>query len=220
MIAGGGRVSFYLADLLRRSNIDITIVEQDRACCEELAEKLPKARIVCGDASNNRLLLQEGLLSCDALVSATGLDELNMIISLYAKRGGIPQVITKLGRIETLDLMEDLSLGSVVCPKDLCCNAIVRYVRAIQKQTGAALTVHSIAGGQAEAIEFQIDADSPHCGEKLKTLHLRKNVLIAAINRTSQFILPNGESTFLPGDVVVVVTTGGTVLYHFNDIFE
>ena len=131
MICGGSRISYYLAERLLKSGINVQIIEQNYNRCLELANLLPQACIVHGDASNQVLLTSEGLESSDALVTLTGLDELNMIISLYGNACGIPQVITKVGHLENNDLLDSLSLGSVICPKDLCSNTIVRYVRAM-----------------------------------------------------------------------------------------
>ena len=109
----------------------------------------------------------------------------------------------------------------MVCPRELCCSTIVRYVRAMRNQTGAALTVHSIADGQAEASEFLVDAETKHCGEPLKNLKtkIRPGVLIAGITHGAKTEIPNGESCFQRGDSLVVVTSDDTVIYQLNDIF-
>ena len=221
MIVGGGRISYYLAKHLLKSGIGVTIIEREPARCVELADLLPKANIIQGDGSAQSLLDSEGLTSSDALVTATGLDELNMILSLYGSSVGVPQIITKLGRMENANVLGSMNLGSVVCPRELCCSTIVRYVRAMRNQTGAALTVRSIADGQAEASEFLVDAETKHCGEPLKNLKnkLRPGVLIAGITHGAQTEIPNGESCFQRGDSLVVVTSGDTVIYQLNDIF-
>lgn len=121
--------------------------------------------------------------------------------------------------MENSILADSLALGSVICPKELSCNTIVRYVRAMQNQTGAAVSLHFIADGQAEAIEFLLDASAKNCGVPLRQLKLRPNVLIASITDGSQTEVPNGNSTFRAGDTVVVVTNGSQVLQQFNDIF-
>ena len=156
----------------------------------------------------------------DALVTLTGLDEMNMIIAMYGKKCGVSQIITKVGRRRNGNLLDELELGSVVCPKELCCNNIVRYVRAMQNQTGAAVTVHTIADGQAEAMEFRVNEKTIHCNEPLKALKIRKNVLVASIIHGGQIEIPNGDSCFTQGDSVVVVTSSDKVLYQLNDIFE
>ena len=142
-----------------------------------------------------------------------------MIMSLYGIKQNVPIVITKLSRMDNRSIIDTLSLGSVVCPKDLCCNTIIRYVRAMQKQTGAALSLRTIADGQAEAIEFLVDHNTRHCGVPLKQLKLKPDVLVAMINRGASTDIPSGDSSFHIGDSVVVVTSGRGTLQDLNDIF-
>lgn len=220
LLAGGGRVSYYLAQELLERGIHTEIIEQDPKRCQELAELLPAVCVIQGDASSQNLLESEHMESFDTLVTLTGLDELNMIVSLYGKGRGVPQVITKLGRAENLRMLDGLRLGSMVCPKDLCCSTIVRYVRAMQNQQGAAITVHSIADGQAEAMEFLADSATPHCGEPLRSIRLKPNVLLACITHGSKTQIPNGNSSFAPGDTLIVVTSGSRSIQRLGDIFQ
>ena len=199
--------------------MSVQIIESDRERCTELAALLPETSIIHGDGTDQDLLNSQGLSNCDALVTLTGVDELNMIVSLYGISQSVPLVITKLSRLDNRNIIDSLSLGSVVCPKELCCNTIVRYVRAMQKQTGAALSIHSIADGQAEAVEFLVDKNTRNCGVPLKQLKLKANVLVAMISRGSMTEIPNGDSCFRQGDAVVVVTSGRGVLRDLNDIF-
>jgi len=219
LLCGGGRVSYYLAANLIKSGISVTIVENDLDRCKRLCELLPEATIIHGNAGNTELLESEGLSKFDALVTLTGSEELNMIVSLYGSSVGVPQVITKLGHISSQSILDSLRLGSVVCPKDLVANNIVRYVRAMQNQTGAAISVHAIADGQVEAMEFRVDESAKNCGIPLKNLSPKANVLIASITHGSQTEIPNGDSMFHAGDTVVVVTTGRGSVRQLNDIW-
>lgn len=220
ILCGGGRVSYYLAQMLLKNGIGVQIVEQNYDKCVELANMLPKASIIHGDATKEFLLDNEGISDCDALVTLTGVDEMNIIISLYGSSCKVPQVITKLGRLENNTILDALPLGSIISPKELSCNNIVQYVRAMQNQTGAALTVYMIADGQAEAVEFIVDQSTLHCGEPLKKLKIKKNVLVVCIMHGAQLEIPNGDSSFVIGDTVIVVTGADRVLYKLNDIFE
>ena len=219
ILCGGGRVSYYLASLLEKDGISVQIIESDRDRCIELATLLPDTTVIHGDGTDQDLLNSQGLPRCDALVTLTGVDELNMIMSLYGIHQNVPLVITKLSRLDNRSIIDTLSLGSIVCPKELCCNTIVRYVRAMQKQTGAALSIHPIADGQAEAVEFLVDKHTRNCGIPLKQLKLKPNILIAMISRGSYTEIPNGDSVFNAGNAVVVVTSGRGTLQELNDIF-
>ena len=219
MLCGGGRVSYYLASALEKSGISVLIVEKEKERCLELSAMLPHADIIHGDAGDLAFLESLNLSKFDALVALTGLDELNMIISSYATSLNLPQVITKVGHSGNRQIMDRLKLGSIICPKDLVCTNIVRYVRAMQNQSGAAISIHSIADGMVEAMEFLVDESTPNCGIALKNLNPRSNVLIAGISHGSKTEIPNGDSMFHPGDTVVVVTTDRGTVHQLSDIF-
>jgi trk system potassium uptake protein TrkA len=178
-----------------------------------------KCCIIHGDATSQSLLEKEGIANCDALVTLTGLDELNMVISLYGNSQGVPQIITKLGRMGSSGIVDDLPLGSLIYPKELCCNTIVRYVRAMQNQAGAAISLHAIADGKMEAVEFLVDETTRNCGVPLKDLKLKPNILLACINHAGNTEIPNGASFFEKGDTVILVTPGRGSLLQLNDIF-
>ena len=219
LIGGGGRVSFYLAQLLEEDGICVRIMEKEEHRARELADTLPKADIYYGDFSSRKELENAGLQDFDAFLSMTGIDEINMVTSLYAASQGVGQVITKLSRPENGLLAGNLSLGSVVCPRELCSNDIVRYVRAMENQIGAAVSVHGIADGKAEAVEFLAEATTRNLGVPLKDLKLRPNVLIASISHGENVEIPHGTSVIQEGDGVVVVTTERGAIDTLNDIF-
>ena len=219
LILGGGTLSYYVAQRLESSSIDATIMESDEARCVELATLLPEADIVCGNPREDGLFEGEELSEADALISLTDSDELNMVLSLYGHHRGLPQIVTRLEQLGDRGITERLPLGSVICPRHLCCNNIVRYVRAMQNQVGAAITLHSIADGQAEALEFLVDENALHCGIPLKKLKLRPHVLLVGITSRGGTEIPSGDSVYHQGDSVVVVAGGDAVIGQFNDIF-
>ena len=221
MICGGGRIGYYLAERLAKNRVMVQLIEQDRERCEELADRLPpEVCVINGDASSQFLLESEGIQDCDVFVTMTGMDEMNMILSLYAKNCGVPQVITKVGHLEKSSIHDSLDLGSVICPKELCCNEIVRYVRAKQNTEGAALTLHNIADGQVEALEFVADEQTKFLDTPLSEIKLRQNILIACITHGSNTVIPSGDSVYRIGDSVIIVAKGGMTLLQLNDIFQ
>ena len=219
VLCGGGRVGFYLASMLEKSGISVQLVEQDYDRCQELAMQLPDTTIIHGDGTDQTMLDSVRLSDADAMVSLTGLDELNMIMSLYGQSRGVPQVITKLNRVENRNMIDSLGLGSVVCPKELCSNTIARYVLAMDNQSGTAVSVHAIADGQAEAVEFQADGRTRNCGIPLKDIKLKPDVLLVSITQGSHTEIPSGESRFYPGDTIVVVSSDRGSIRQLNDIF-
>ena len=220
LLGGGSRIAYYLAQELGKSGISSSIIEMDQKKCVELSQKLPDTTIVHGDISDHSVLDSEDIGKYDAFVSLTGLDEVNIVASAYADLMGVRQIVTKVGRGSNSRLLDSLPIGSVISPKDLCTMHIVRYVRAIQQGEGAALTIHKIADGQAEAIEFTVDEETKHVDEPLKDVKIRKNILINSIGHGVHTEIPNGDSSFHVGDTVVVVTDGDTDVRELNDIFE
>ena len=219
LICGGSRIAYHLSQRLTKSGINVTIIEKNTEKCLQLSAALPDVDIINSDATSSFTLEGQGIERCDAIVALTGMDEQNIIISLYGHTHKVPNIITKLDHIDDSGILDFLPQSSVVCPKELCCNAIVRYVRAMQNQTGAAVAVHLIADGKAEATEFILDKSAPNCGTPLKELKLKKGVLISCITRRGKTEIPNGNSSFTAGDSVVIVTNSGAI-HQFSDIFE
>lgn len=219
MLVGGGRVSYYLAQNLLDAGIRVKIIENDANRCLHLANTLPQASVIHADGTLPNVLDSEGIAETDALVTLTGMDEFNIIASLYGASRGVQNITTKINRLETAGMLETLPIGSVVSPKELCSENIVQYVRAMQNQAGAAASVHRIADGRVEALEFIINEHSRYVGEPLKNLRLKKNVLMACITRQGKTEIPGGNSTFGINDTVIIVTTREEPILQFNDIF-
>lgn len=217
MIVGCGAIGFYLSKLLVESGIRVKIIDSDKANCEEISGFIPKADVICADGTNHQLLIEEGLLSCDALVSLTGVDEENIIISLFAKAKGVDKVITKVNNSMLLPVIDSLGLDSIITPKDVAANIVGTYVRAKENAKGSkVLTLYKLAGGLIEALEFSVGAEGNYIGVKLKDLALRKNVLIGVIVKGNKLIIPNGDSTLETGDRVLVVAKDS----HFDDLSQ
>ncbi len=219
MLVGGGRISYYLAEILDRSGVDVKIIEKDAERCEQLAAMLSRAEIVCGDVGHRTLLESEGLRETDALISLTDMDELNMLVSIYGTNWGVPQVITKLSHVEDSKILGSLPVGSVISPRKLSSRSILRYVRAMDHQAGAAITVHSLAEGAVEASEFLVTEATMYCGKPLREIRLKKNILVAGITRGAETKIPDGNSHFEVGDSVVVVAPSEAEIYELNNIF-
>lgn len=220
MIIGGGRIAFYLAKQLLAAGMDVKIIESDLEQCENLSELLPDATVIHGDGTDQQLLLEEGIEHMDAVVALTGIDEENIIISLYASRTTHAKVITKINRSSYEDIVANLDLGSVFYPRRICADNVVRYVRAMQASNAYASmeTLCKIANGKAEALEFHVTKEADYCGIPLQALSLRDNLLIGCITRKGKLITPRGSDTIEVGDSVIVVTTHGGIA-TLDDIF-
>ena len=208
LIVGGGKASYYLAQTLISSGINVKIIEQDKARCEELSIALPKAIIINGDGSDEALLQEEGIQYTESFVPLTGIDEENILLTLYANQVSNAKVITKINRINFNSVLSQLNLGSVVYPKFITTEAIVAYVRAKSASKEKNIeTLYHLHDSTAEAIEFNVVEKSDMTGTPLCKLKLKDNLRIAFINRNGAIIIPSGNDTIEVGDTVMVVTT-------------
>lgn len=211
MIMGGSRICVYLARLLQESGMSVTIIEQDRERCEKLIDLVPKANIVCGDATRSDVLLEEGLRSADAFVALTGEDGDNIITSIYAQRSGIGKIVTKVNREHFTEILEDAGIDSAVNAKEVVAEQITSYVRGLHNSidSGSVETLYKLADGSAEALEFKVSASSKCLGITLRDIQLKPNVLIAALIRGRESIIPDGNTVIMAGDHAVVVAPAG-----------
>ncbi len=222
MIIGGSRIAVYLAIRLIGAGIDVKIIEKDEKRCEILADLLHDAIIIYGDGTDQALLLSEGIDQMDAVVTLTGLDEENVMVSMYADYLGVPKTITKINRVEYVPMLNEKGIGSVVSPKLLTVNEILRYVRALSNThvEDSVLSLHRIVGEQAEALEFRVSASMKYLGVPLRELRVRDNVLVACITRGDEIIIPRGHHAMELEDIVVVVAAADLAINDLNDIFE
>lgn len=220
MVIGASRSAFYLAKMLLKSGCSVTIVDKDKEICQTFAEALPEAVIVCGDAAQEELLLEEGLDAADAFVTLTGNDEENILLSYQALSRGVGKVITKIHRQEFSSMAAKLGLDCVISPRKLMSDVLTRYARALENSMGSKIeTLYKLMGGDTEAAEFKVEEDFAFAGIELKKLKIKKNTLIAGILRGRRAIIPTGADCILPGDRVVTLTAGFP-LTDLADIME
>ena len=220
MIIGGGKSTYYLAKRLIRNGISVKIIESDRSRCEELSKLLPKAVIINGDGTDEDLLKEEGIEYVESFVPLTGIDEENILLTLYARQVSNAKVITKINRINFRDVINTLDLGSVVYPKYITAEAIIAYVRAKTASKDSNIeTLYHMFNHRVEAIEFRVDDESGVTDIPFKDLHLKKNLLVSFINRNGDIIIPSGNDCIRLGDTVMIVTTH-TGFYDIQDILE
>jgi len=221
MIIGGGNMSYYLAKRLLNTGIKVKIIEKNPEICEQLVQLLPKAEIVNGDGTDNKLLLEEGIQYAESVVSLINIDEENILLSLFAKsQTDKAKIITKINRIAYDEVISKLDLDTIIYPKSTTADYIVKFVRAKKNSLGSNIeTMHLILDGKAEALEFSIGENSPVTNLPIEKLNLKKNILIACINHNGEIIIPRGQNVIEKGDTVIVVTTI-TGLKDISDILE
>lgn len=207
MIAGGGDVAYYLCRILRKAGISLKLIEKDPKRCEMLCTALPEVTVICGDAADQQILLEEGLENANSFAALTNLDEENIMLSLFARVKGCKKLVTKINRIDFFDVIKQLDLDSIIYPKNITSELIVSYVRAMKNTIGSNVqTVYSIIKGKAEAAEFLIKDTSPVLGKPLMELKFKPNVLVAVILRGNRVIIPRGSDVIEKNDSVIVVS--------------
>ncbi len=221
MIIGGGRAAYYLASCLLAAGINVKIIENNAVRCEELSVLLPKATIINGDGSNEELLKEEGIEYTESFVPLTGIDEENIILTLYAKQVSHAKIITKINRITFKDVISALNLGSVLYPRYITAEAIIAYVRAKKnsKASDKIETLYHMFDSRVEAIEFLVESESAVTDTAFKDLALKKHLLITFIYRKGRIIIPTGQDCIHVGDTVMIVTTH-TGFHNILDILE
>ena len=222
MIVGGGRVSYYIAKYCKETHLrlKLKIIETNRERCEFLAEEFPECSIINGNGIDQELLKREGIETTDAFCSLTGFDEENIMLSLYAGKLSDTRLITKVNRISFENVIREMNLGSVIYPKQIIADSIVRYVRALENSKGSNVeTLYKIADGRAEAMEFRVLNDPDLINRSFSDMNFKDGVLICGIIRNHKIITPNGSDMMKVGDRVIVVTKN-TGYNDLRDILE
>ena len=208
LIAGGGMISYYLAKRLLELRISVKIIEKDEKRCDELAEALPKAMVIHGDATDRTLLVEESIEDMDAVCALMGQDEANILLSLYVDKISDAKRMIKIHRNSYEDMVSELPVGTIISTKKITAEYITRFVRSMQNSYGSNVeALYRLMDGRVEAMEFNVGQDAKVTWGTLKDLEIRKNTLICCINRQGKIIRPGGNDRIEPGDSVVVVTT-------------
>lgn len=207
-IVGGGRITQYITKRLLRAGKRVKILEMDKDRAEELAVVFPEAVIIRGDGTNQELLDAEGIEHYDAVLALTGIDEENILLSMYAASKEVLRIITKVNRTSLLKILHDVGLQTIVTPKNLMANLIVRAVRAHDHRPGSEiLTLYKMVDNRVEALEFQIGENAGITNIPLKDLNISRDSLLVYVVRKREILFPTGEMKLHPGDRAILVTS-------------
>ena len=219
MIIGGGRISYYLSELLSETGRNIKMIDSNLERCQILTNLLDEVSIIHGDGTDQDLLDEQGIENQDSLVALTGIDEENIIVSMYALSKNVKKVITRVDR-HSYSILNDVGLETVVSPQIVAGNLVTRYVRALQNSAENAQikTLYKLVGGRVEAVEFSVPFDAGYENIPFKDLKLLPNLLIGCLIRNGKIIYPDGNDVMKGGDSVIVVTTD-RILEDLHDIF-
>ncbi len=219
MVVGGGKIAYYLAPLITEMGMKVKIIENNEKRCEELSELLPDSIIIYGDGTDEELLESENIADMDAFISLTGRDEDNLILALIAKQHLIKKIVLKINRMNYLNIIQNLALNSIISPKLIAANHIIKYVRGLKNAEASEIqTLYRIVDGKAETIEFTANKHTKFIGIPLKNLNIIKDVLLTTIVRKNKIIIPHGNDFIKEGDSVIIISKN-KVLSDINQIF-
>ena len=206
IVIGSGDITHYLCSMLRKT-INLKVIDKHRPLCDELACDFKDISVICGDETDQELLIEEGVGNCDAFISSSERDEENILLSLFAKKSGDAKIITKINRADYDDIIKHLDLDTSIYPKRITADIILRYVRATQNAFGSNVEkMYNVITGKVEALEFKVTVGSPICAKPLMQLNFKKDVLVGAILRDGELIIPRGSDIIMPGDSVIIVS--------------
>ncbi len=208
MLIGGGRIAYYLARLLDNCGMSVKLMESDLKRCEELSSHFSDTDIavVHGDGTSQEELAAQGLSSLDAFVSLTGMDEENIVMSMYASTCEVKKVVTKVNRFPS-ELLNTFGLDSVISPRSLTATRIVAFARSMHNaDKGGIRALYRPLDGKIEALEFEASEGARCLNTPFKALSLRPDLLVAAIMRKNKILHPRGDDVIEAGDRVIVVT--------------
>ncbi|MBE5756922.1 MAG: Trk system potassium transporter TrkA [Clostridiales bacterium] len=208
MIVGGNTDGYYLAKNLLDLGLTVKLIEEKKDRAEELCALLPYASVINCNSADTDMLIEEGIETVDAVVSLSGNDDTNTMISLFAKKLGVKKIITRIDKKVIKTVMEEMGLDMVISPKDVTANSILKYVRSKSSasQRGV-INLYKIIADKVEATEFLVLDDYEFLNKKLKTIKIRKDVIIGAIIKKGEVVIPSGDIVIEKNDKVIIVTT-------------
>lgn len=220
LILGGGDLGLSLCQQLADQPVQITLVEKDPARCALISTWFHKVDVCQGDATNHPFLQTLNFDAMDALIAVTGSDEINAMLALYGRSRQIGLVFCRQNTHSYLPILHEAKIRTVM-PKDLATEQILGYVRSIDsRDENPIITLHTLAGGQIEALEFEIGPDARRIvAAPLQALPLKKNILITAVLRHAQMIIPGGRDQLQTGDFIIVLAPAGQV-HRLADLLE
>ena len=217
MIIGAGKIAYYLLNMLQHSKIDLKVLEVDRKRAEWFSQEFPDLYVVHGDGTAKDILLEESAQNYDAVATLTGVDEENIIASMFLNSIGVQKNITKINRTSLLEIIDSQDFASIVTPKGSAVDTIMHFIRGrYNAQFSSLEALHHVANGRIETLQFQIKEENKMTHRPLSELKLKKGVLLAAIIRNGKAIFPTGADQIVVGDKILVTT----LLQNITKIYD
>ena len=207
MIIGAGRIAYYLLNILKNTKMNLKVIENNPEQAQMFSQDFPNVHVVQGDGTAKSVLLEECVENFDAVATLTGVDEENIITSMFLETLGVRKNITKVNRTSLLEIIDTSQFSSIITPKSIAVDSMMHFIRGrVNAQDSNLDAMHHVANGRIETLQFEIRENNKMAGKSLSSLKFKENILIAAIIRKGKTIYPTGEDVFEVGDKIVVVT--------------
>tara|TARA_Y100000588_G_scaffold77065_1_gene80294 strand:- start:850 stop:2226 length:1377 start_codon:yes stop_codon:yes gene_type:complete len=208
LIVGGGNIGLVLAEEIENNypGVTVRIIEYGKERARFIAQKLPNTTVINGDGLDPAILEEANVGQTETVVCVTNDDEGNILGSILAKRYGCQRAITLINRNTYGPLLSSLGIDAVVSPKSITASTILQHVRR-----GRIRSVHSICDGFAEVIEAEALETSSIVNKEIENLNLPSGVIIGAIVRQDQILIPTPDTVIKPLDRVILLSTIGQI---------
>jgi len=200
MVIGGGRIGFHVARTLDVEGVGVTVVERSRERCAMLAKELGQARVLQGDGTDVRMLVDEGIAEVDALATMTDDDPTNLLAALLGKRHGARKAVALFKRRDLISLVGSLGIDAAISPRLLTASVILKFVRG-----GRVVSVFELPESEAETLEVVLQERAPATGQTLEALALPRDALVGAIVRGEEVLVPERDTPLRVGDHVILL---------------
>ena len=203
IIAGGGNVGRHLSsDLIERGH-EVTLIEQEPGPAAKAERQVRGAQVIMGDACELWVLEKAKIETVDVVVSATGDDEDNLVISLLAKQEfSVPRVLARVNHPKNEWLFtEQWGVDAAVSPPHILTSLVEEAVTV-----GDLVRILPLERGQASLVELTLPENSPNLGRPLYEMRLPPDSTIVAILREGHVVIPQPETVLAEGDEVIVLT--------------
>ncbi|MBF0192037.1 MAG: Trk system potassium transporter TrkA [Magnetococcales bacterium] len=201
LIGGGGRMALHLAMKLEQQGFKPTLVEKDRQRCEVLVARLTQSRILQGDVTDPALL-QELIDPSTTYIALTGNQEINFMSSVLARRLGSGRSITMFDNEGYIALSAFMGIDAAVHPNFTAIGQIMGLLRPCDVQEAQLML-----GGKLEAVLIRLADTAPLVGKILHQADMPKGVIVAALVRDGQLLLPDGNTQFKAEDQILLVSS-------------
>ena len=210
IVHGGGRVTYYLCELLKKRKTNLVAIEKNRELCQSLAESFPEITVINGDGTNQDLLIEEGIKDADAFLALSSVDEENASVSMFAKTQKVPKIVTMISSLPYIDFFRAVGIESIISPKSSTVDYILRFIRSLAASEVSEIeALYRIMDGKIEALEFKVIEKIDGITDiPLRNLKKRSNCIICCIAREGNIIFPSGDDMIQRNDTVIVINKG------------